>query len=807
MYQLIKDVLGIKSKKLNETIKEAFPLPIKSLGDVILGVDDRYKMVGKVSPINAELMNYDDISSICDSIQGALGTYQGRFQIIIQSERVDIDKNIENIEKRKMEQSLELNIELLEEQANYLKSMNSKSRNVLNFYIVIESKEKDYIIAEQVLEDSFNSIKMELESHEIYAERLFKQDLITLLYQRMNPDSAEAEPILDSFDIQDIVPEYARRMKDGRTLEIENYFFRHFAITKYPKTVDYYRWLKKIFNFKGSINIAITLTPKNKSTINEELSKAVNELSSKEKEHRGKDEAMRQSFEAQVESAKEMIQELGADNVSLYDTNITIGVYARDEKELNRLVNSLRAKINSTYCQSTEIRRKDFDPFFTTLPILVENKITKNYVWNLSSKDIASLIIFDSSELMEDKGILIGENITSRGLVIVDQYNRIYNNPHLCIVADSGSGKSFWIACNIIRDKPYMDYIIQFDVDGSAKFPWATKYLFNPISNVVTNPFHIRNAIISKEGESEKVDVGSFLAIKVMDLITFFKWILPDMTSFEEALLEEDIRDTYEKEGLTFDTKNLPENFPTLTTLSEVMQSKIESSSSENSAKAIECRVNMKASLNPYVKGAYAKMFNGQTNWEYQSHTIFDISQLPEAVQKPMYEILLKDTWQFVKKDGTLDKMPVPIKKKVVIDECHTFADEKKPQTMKFISTELIKQSRKFGVNVVTATQNIADLTSIKKYGQAIIDNSFFKIFFRLGENDHELAQKLYGFSESEMKVIRGSGSKKSGSKGKGIFLAGSQRVLIQSRASKYELEIIDPVQFEEIYKEKSRFI
>lgn len=806
MHQLIKDIFGIKSKNRIE-VKEVFPLPVKSIGDILLGTDGKYKMVGKVSPVNAELMNEEDISSIFDAIQGALGSYNGRFQIVIQSERVDIEKNVENIEKRKQELSSELNIELLEEQAKHLQGMSSKSRNVLNFYIVIETKEKDYVIAEQVLDDSFGAIKTELESQEMYVDRLSKTDLMQLLYERMNPDSSQYEPLQDSWELTNIIPENSRRLKDGKTLEIENYYFRHFSITKYPQTVDKYRWLRKLFSFKGNINVSITLTPKNKATINEELSKAISELNAKEREHQGKDEAKRQEFEAQAQSAKEMIQELGSDNVNLYDTNITIGIYAKDEKELNSLVNSLRAKVSSTYCQLTEIKRKDFDPFFITLPILVENRITKYYVWNLSSKDIASLIIFDSSELMESKGILIGENVTSGGLVIVDPYNRIYNNPHLCIIADSGSGKSFWIACNIIRDKPYMDFIIQFDVDGTAKFPWSTKYHFNPTSNVITNPFHIRNATLSKEHEEGKVDVGSFLAVKIMDLITFFKWILPSMTEYDEALLEEDIRDTYQKVGLSFESTSLPEKFPTLSTLAEVMQSKIDSNNSDNTEKAKESRTNMKASLNPYIRGAYSKMFNGQTNWDYKAHTIFDISQLPEAVQKPMYEILLKDTWQFVKKDGTLDKMPVPIKKKVVIDECHTFADEKKPQTLKFISTELIKQSRKFGVNVVTATQNIADLTSIKKYGQAIIDNSFFKIFFRLGENDHELAKKLYGFSESEMKVIKGSGSRKSGSKGKGIFMAGSQRVLFQSRASKYELEIIDPAQYEEIYKEKSRFI
>lgn len=802
---VLNKVLGIEEDDniKSSNVKDIFPLPIKSIKDIILGKDGRYKIIGRVTPVNAELMDINNIIEIAECIQGALSSYENRLQILIQSEKVDIEKNIKNIEEVQEKLYSELKIELLEEQKKYLLSMRNETNNVLSFYIVLETKEKDYIIAEQILNDSLINIKTELESQEMYVDRLLEKDIKKLLYERMNPESSVAEPFLEDFEIENIIPENTKKFKDGRHLEIENFVYRHFAITKYPKNVDEYRWLRKILQFKGNINISITLTPKDKLKINKELDKAIEELSIKQDEKTKASEI--DDYKEQEISARKMIQEIGQDNVTLYDTNITIGVFERDIKELERLTISLRSKISSMNCQSSELKYKGFDPYFTTLPILHENRLTKHYVWNLTSKDIASIIPFDSSEMMEDKGVLIGKNITSRGLVIVDKYDRIYNNPHTCIIADSGSGKSFWIACNIIRELPYRDYIIQFDVDGSAKFPWVEKYKFSPISKIVTNPFHIRNAMISQEDEEEKIDVGTFLAVKVMDLITFFKWILPNMTPFEEALLEEDIRDTYKKVGLTFESKELPEMFPTLSTLNDVLTEKIKLKDEDNSEKAKECRINIKASLNPYIRGAYSKMFNGQTNWKYKFHTIFDVSQLPEAVQKPIYDLLLKDTWQFCKQHGTLDKMKEIITKKVVIDECHRFADENNPQTLKFISTELTKQSRKFGVNVVTATQNIADLTTIKKYGQAVIDNSFFKILFRLGENDHEIAKKLYGFSDKEMKIIKGSGGK-SGSKGKGIFMAGSKRVLIQSRASKYELEIIDPVQYEEIYKVKSRF-
>ena len=56
------------------------------------------------------------------------------------------------------------------------------------------------------------------------------------------------------------------------------------------------------------------------------------------------------------------------------------------------------------------------------------------------------------------------------------------------------------------------------------------------------------------------------------------------------------------------------------------------------------------------------------------------------------------------------------------------------------------------------------------------------------------------------MRILKGSTSRKKSGKGRGIFIVGSQRVVVQVRASKFELEVIDPKQYEEVYGVPSRF-
>jgi len=791
----IKDLLGIKSKGKKTTGGE-FSLPIESIGDLIEGKDGTYKIVLKVSPVNGELLSYDSLEMISDAIQGALASYDGRVGIYIQSEFVDINTNIANIEILKSELNSEIKLVLLEEQKKHILSMAGRSRNVLNFYTVLEAKEDNFNSAVEQLNDAYLSFKNELESQDMYVDQLFEKDIKALLYRRMNPESSQLEPLREDWELENILPENAKIYKDGRHIEIENRIYRFFSIIKYPRTVERYRWLRKVFNTKGDINIAIILTPKNKATIMRELSKAANELGAKALDSR-KNEALRQKYQAEKDSAVNMINELGNDNIDLYDVNITIGISAKNIKELNTLSHLLRSKISSSYCQAAELKYKRYDPFITTLPILADNKITRNYVWNLTTRDVASLVPYDSSELMEPAGVFIGENVVSGGLVIIDTYNKIYNNPHECIIADSGSGKSFRIKTDAIRHVPYRDYIVMFDLEDEFHYPWGKRYKFSPTSGVVSNPFHIRNTIVDSDDTGKDLtDIGTYLSTKIMDSIIFFKWILRDITPFEEALLEEDIRDSYKVCGIDFKSKTLPGEFPTLDTLKKVIKSKIKSKGA--SLKSKESRENMLASLQPYISGAYSSMFNGQTNWDYDYFTVFDISGLPEAVMKPLYDILLKDTWQFCKTDRLKTK-------RVYVDEAHQFADPDNPQTLKFLANS-IKRGRKYGISFVTATQNLPDFLSIERYGQAIIDNSYFKLFFRLGETDLPVARDLYGFSDQEMAILKGSSSKRQGAKGKGIFIAGSQRVVIQVRASKYELEIVDPVQYEEIYDKKSKY-
>ena len=760
--------------------------------------DKRYRMTAKVSPINGELISDDEMIDVYEAIKSGLASYTGsdkRFGIYIQSEKINIESNIRFIEEYKMQLNEEHKIDGLNDQKMFLESMTGKSRNVFNFYITIETSQSKFEIAKQMLEDDMKSIADEFEMEDMNVKSLGSNELKRFLYEQMNPQTSEIEPYHSDWSLTDIQPKDLEfTSKEGDVLYNDGHYYKYLALEKFPRTVDEFRWLRKLFTVKGDIDLAITLNPKNKDKIQDELSNASSELGVKAKEAKSKKDIIK--YEKQQETADKLIEDIGDENNSLYDVNITIGIRAENKDKLKTLVSLVRNRLSGLGFRALILRNRELEPFWLTLPILFDSELNRNVNWNLTTSDIASIIPFDSSELMERKGILQGENVTSDGLVIVDPFDKKkYDNPHMAVIAYSGSGKTFYLSCDAIRHMPYRDYIFMFKVEeeeGDLNFPFATTVRFDPTKSFVTNPFHIRNAIIDTDKEDETiVDVGSFLARKIMDSITFFKWIYPEMTSYDESLLEMAIRQAYDSDGinLNFDSTSLPDEFPTLTTLETVLGKMVDEAISD---KEKEHLANMKAVFNPYTNGAYSRMFNGQTNWDFEPFTVLDISKVADAVRKPLYDLILKDMWQFCKNDRTKSK-------RIYIDEAHEFADPKRPQTLEFIST-LIKRGRKYGVSIVTATQNLPDFLSIERHGQAIMDNSHFKLFLSIGENDYGLVKQLYNFSDHEMKILKRK-KKSQQRKGRGIFIAGSQRVELQVRASEGELKMVDPTQYNEIYK------
>jgi DNA helicase HerA-like ATPase len=117
-------------------------------------------------------------------------------------------------------------------------------------------------------------------------------------------------------------------------------------------------------------------------------------------------------------------------------------------------------------------------------------------------------------------------------------------------------------------------------------------------------------------------------------------------------------------------------------------------------------------------------------------------------IKRTQYFNLLAWCWEQMSRDR--DK-PVML----IADEAHMMIDPNVPQSLSFLASTS-KRARKYGSALAVATQNVCDFLdpSIKKFGQAVLSNSTYKIMMGMAGQDLKELSALYNLTEAEQEFL-----------------------------------------------------
>ncbi len=118
--------------------------------------DSSYIKIIKVYPINYNLKTELEKEAILDSYKRFFQSCNFNLQVLIQSKKEDLSKNINKIKK------LSNNIEISKKYIEYIQNLNkSKKSSNKNFYIIIKSFTLDQNINKNIenLQENYNKIK------------------------------------------------------------------------------------------------------------------------------------------------------------------------------------------------------------------------------------------------------------------------------------------------------------------------------------------------------------------------------------------------------------------------------------------------------------------------------------------------------------------------------------------------------------------------------------------------------------------------------------------------------------------------
>lgn len=758
-------------------------LPFREIhSNTVENLSGRFSAVFRCEqPINRELLNKRDEKKAVQAIQKALNQLKlGQWaQIMVSSERMDLAEYIDHLGEQ-MQTSKNVRARtFFEETMDFLKGYGRNAQRVLHFYLVIQSPYTRMDRAMDHLNKLTKDLKATVRQGRMKLRRLTGEMIRRIYYEKLNPNTSQNQPYRSGMDLSLLAP--ASIKPEGDIIKADGMNYRFYTLTDVPENVDA-GWLSEIIHYNADSDFSIFSEVVNKKQSLKATNDAIKEIEYRLGE-KGLDPFTRIQYREQKKSLEKMLKRVHQQTENMNEVSFLISLRHHDREELDSISDDFESTVASN---KMEARRIDFtwagppyDLLWTTIPCgYIDPGVHQKISWPMQSEALASTLPFDSSELNYNRGIIWGFNSNDTPLAYDDFDRDTFFNGNHCVFGMSGAGKSYFVRLKIWRKLNYWRInwdghkIIVIDPEGEyGNIPGANEIRLHFNSGYTLNPFHLRSAILD---ESEEWDLGKYLPTKISQVITFLRWLLPDIDPYEKSILTQAIEQIYHDYGLTYDgyryatqEKPLPDQFPTLSDLVKKLE---EYSQTER----------MRYSLAPYASGPFSSLFNGQQSWDMDEPlTVFNIKSLTEEVRGAVMHLLIDSVWEQIKlKAGWID---------FIVDEAHILADPERPDSLKFLRT-MAKTIRKYGGNLTTVTQQISDFMSVGTLGQQIYDNAWFKTLLWMSASDMRALSSFEKFSEREKEILDGEGmTEEDKPKGDCIHMVNKQRIHMQIQALPFE--------------------
>ena len=506
-------------------------------------------------------------------------------------------------------------------------------------------------------------------------------------------------------------------------------------ISGYPSRVNV-GWLLSLKDIPNTV-VSLVVTPiQDVQAFVEGVSKGI--TTDKNTYNTTQNEFLKTQAEYKILSAERMIREITIDNIPYINLSFLAKTNGNTENIFSENMRIVKNKIASMGLKARlpafeqEYALKQASPYDVAY-----ERITKNSNKQMSLSALFSGLPFSGSGLIDERGYYLGTDEDGRA-IILDTFIKSPDRPNsnITISGSSGSGKSY-LAKKIMLNE-WLNGTKLYILDPESEYKTMCKEIGGKWidcsggkgKNVGRiNPLQVNKLPTNIEDEDDEYSsTKSALALHMDFLTAFFKLYFPEITSFQMSLLMEILEELYRKFNIDYDTdiSYIPkEKFPIMVDLYNLLEEKVKN---HNIKHRDEIEI-IKSIVRSLAIGHNAEIFNGYTTIEEDNDFLcLDIYSLQGAsanIKSCQYLNMLRycEDMAFRNREE---------KCYVVCDEAYLLIDKKVPQAIEFMRN-FSKRCRKYECGLVTISQNILDFTAeeIKQYGQAILDNSTYKFFFR----------------------------------------------------------------------------
>ena len=532
------------------------------------------------------------------------------------------------------------------------------------------------------------------------------------------------------------------------------------AVSEYPLRVKN-AWGAELFNIPNT-KVVMHVKPVDKMKAIRRIDKCIGEMETKQIISDKASEAS--SAEVHRETMDTLLNALQTENETLFDVMLTVTAYNYTDND-NYKKNVRRSMLMGNFRPSTlyglqieGFKSANVSPISTL----------KNQERGINSSSLAAAFPFVRTFVMDEGGILLGENNKSGYPFIFNIWKRgnLYQNSNAMIIGKSGSGKSFFLKSLVLNEWANGTRVIMLDPE--AEYLALTRNLYGNVINVGNaregriNPFHIYK-ILTEDGTAADSKVTFNTHLKMLE--SFFKIVLADAPVDVIELINNLTVETYERMGITENTdcSNFPADyFPLFSDLLETLQSK-----DKDKMDSLTLRDMRTAELylQKFVNGRYSDIWNAPSTLQVNSNLIdFDFQSLFANKNNVVANAQMLLVFRFIEQEvinaREKNRNGNAIRTMIVCDEAHLFIDAKFPIALDFFYS-MSKRIRKYNGSFIPATQNIADWNAneeLRGKTSAILKNSQYTFIFKLSAPDMKDVLDVYragdSFNDEEQRMI-----------------------------------------------------
>lgn len=576
-----------------------------------------------------------------------------------------------------------------------------------------------------------------------------------------------------------------------------------YCISRYPAENIKYGWLAALCQLEGTIT-SIEFRRTDADNLIDVYNKKIAQL--KGDRTTAKVESDKQLIDKAIKDLEGLIQKIAVQKEPVGYVNIMLYIRHTDGRMLEDRIKRVSGAVAVAQCKLLNLKYKQLQAMKCMAPYgIPSQQVARMGERNMPISTFLGGFPMANAGINDPGGYWLGRTSRTNRVVILNQWIRSNDrvNSNWFISGLPGSGKStaikkiqtceYSFGTKIITLDPeeeYVDLAAHPDINGDViDCAGGSTGRINPLQ-VRYSPRITEDDLNDGENLNDYMVYGeemgiSDLALHIQNLRVFFKLYF-GAESFDAGIktaLEECIIEVYRDFHITWDTEIAflqPEDYPVIRDLYDKVEEKSKKPDLSQYKQSVYDR--LKDLLYSIAYGADQFIWNGPTTINPQSDFIVlncsKLLELDENVKRAQFFNLTSWAWHEMSKDRS---------QKVIfgIDEGYLFVDPDYPDLMKFVRN-VSKRDRKYEAGLMFITHSAVDVLdpAVKRFGQAIIDNSCYRFIMGTDGKNLQETVDLFNLTEGEQTILA------SKSRGVGILFAGSVRLDMRLEVSNEMFEM-----------------